>query len=315
MVLCGGVYPTVKERIPHMDSNIKISMLGGDLRQLAVIDALAERYDDIKVWGLSTARPRAEGVTEAQSLQAATDGADVIVLPLPASVDGVTLNAPLAEVGERVRLSRIAERAKVGALIIGGKIPEIFSHAAEARGLVIKDYFESEDFQIKNAYTTAEAALSIAMNTLDKNIRGSRVAITGYGRIAKHLAALLMGIGARVTVAARRESDLSFAESFGCDTKRIVADTDWWSELAHGYDVIYNTVPTWIFGRDFLSAVDKKTLVVDLASAPGGVDIRAAKELGSNVSWATSLPGKYAPRSAGEIIAACVLRIIEEATV
>ena len=315
MVLCGGVYPTVKERIPHMDSNIKISMLGGDLRQLAVIDTLAERYDDIKVWGLSTALPRAEGVTGAQSLQDATDGADVIVLPLPASVDGVTLNAPLAEVGERVRLARIVERAKDGALIIGGKIPEAFSHAAEARGLVIKDYFESEDFQIKNAYTTAEAALSIAMNTLDKNIRGSRVAITGYGRIAKHLAALLMGIGARVTVAARRESDLSFAESFGCDTKRIVADTDWWSDLAHGYDVIYNTVPTWIFGREFLSAVDKKTLVVDLASAPGGVDIRAAKELGSNVSWATSLPGKYAPRSAGEIIAACVLRIIEEATV
>ena len=41
--------------------------------------------------------------------------------------------------------------------------------------------------------------------------------------------------------------------------------------------------------------------------------LRAAKELGSNVSWATSLPGKYAPRSAGDIIAACVMRIIEEA--
>ena len=316
MVLCGGVYPTAKERIPHMDSNIKISMLGGDLRQLAVAERLAERYDDISLWGISTAAPRSQsGVVEVQEIYDAIEDADVILLPLPASVDGVTLNAPLAEVSERVRLSGIAERIREGALVIGGKIPEGFLRAAERRGILVRDYFESEDFQIKNAYTTAEAAVSIAMNTLDKNIRGARAAITGYGRIAKHLSALLMSMGAEVTVAARRESDLSFAESFGCDTKRIVDGTRWWGDLAQGYDVIYNTVPTWIFGREFLSAVDKRTFIVDLASAPGGVDIRAAKELGSNVSWATSLPGKYAPRSAGEIIAACVLRIIEEAAI
>lgn len=303
-----------EERIPHMDSNIKISMLGGDLRQLAVAERLAERYDNINLWGLSTAVPReGVGVTEVQEISDAIEGADILILPLPASIDGMTLNSPLSEVGERVKMSRIAERAREGALVIGGKIPEAFARAAERRGMFVKDYFESEDFQIKNAYTTAEAALSIAMNALDKNIRGARVAITGYGRISKHLTSLLMAIGARVTVAARRESDISFAESFGCDTQRIGEGMDWWKALTRGYDVIYNTVPTWIFGREFLSSVDKRTLIVDLASAPGGIDIRAAKELGSNVSWATSLPGKYAPRSAGDIIAACVMRIIEEA--
>ena len=297
-----------------MKSNIKISMLGGDLRQLAVAQRLSERYDNIDLWGLVTSAPfTADGVRMASSLSESVKDADVILLPLPASVDGVTLNAPLAEVSERVRLSAVAERAREGALLIGGRIPESFVGLAERGGVSVRDYFESEDFQIKNAYTTAEAALSIAMNSLDKNIRGSRVAITGYGRIAKHLCSLLMSIGARVTVAARRQSDLSFAESFGCETKRIVEGADWWRALAHGYDVIYNTVPSWIFGREFLSCVDKNTFIVDLASAPGGIDIRAAKELGSNVSWATSLPGKYAPRSAGEIIASCVERIIEEA--
>ena len=290
-------------------------MLGGDLRQLAVAQRLAERYENINVWGLSTATPHAHGVREAQDIGEAIDGADVILLPLPVSVDTVSLNCPLADVTERPRLSAIAEQIREGALIIGGKIPDSLARAAERCGLIVRDYFESEDFQIKNAYTTAEAALSIAMNTLDKNIRGSRVAITGYGRISKHLCSLLMSIGARVTVAARRESDLSFAESLGCEVEKIREGSDWWRALTHGYDVIYNTVPTWIFGREFLSAVDKSTFIVDLASAPGGVDIRAAKELGSNVSWATSLPGKYAPRSAGEIIASCVLRIIEEATV
>lgn len=288
-------------------------MLGGDLRQLAVAERLAERYDNINLWGLSAAAiGDVGGVREVQDVAEAIEGADILLLPLPASVDGVTVNSPLSDTSERLRMSRIAEMARDGAIVIGGKIPEAFARTAEKKGLTVKDYFESEDFQIKNAYTTAEAALSIAMNALDRNIRGARVAITGYGRIAKHLATLLMAIGARVTVAARRESDVSFAESLGCESRRITEGADWWRALTHGYDVIYNTVPTWIFGRDFLSAVDKKTLIVDLASAPGGVDIRAARDLGSNVSWATSLPGKYAPRSAGEIIASCVLRIIEE---
>ena len=71
-------------------------------------------------------------------------------------------------------------------------------------------------------------------------------------------------------------------------------------------------MPFWLFDRDFLSRVDKSTFIVDLASAPGGVDIRAAKELGANVSWATSLPGKYAPRSAGAIVSECVQKLVSE---
>ena len=68
-------------------------MLGGDLRQLAVAQRLAERYDNINVWGLSTAAPRTSSkFLEVQDMSEAIDGADVIVLPLPASVDGVTLN-------------------------------------------------------------------------------------------------------------------------------------------------------------------------------------------------------------------------------
>ncbi len=286
-------------------------MLGGDLRQLAVARRLAASYENIKLWGLSTAEAVA-GISEMSDLSETLRESDVVILPLPVSADGVTLNAPLSETGERVRLSGMAVLIREGAVVIGGKLPESFSRALSERGAVVRDYFCSEDFQMKNAYTTAEAALSIAMNALTKNIRGSRIAITGFGRISKHLASLLLSVGASVCIAARRESDLSFAESFGCHTVRISEGEEWWRALASGYDVIYNTVPHWIFGRDFLSSVDKKTFIVDLASAPGGVDIRAAKELGSNVSWATSLPGKYAPQSAGEIIAECVVRMISE---
>ena len=296
-----------------MKNSIKISTLGGDLRQIAVIDRLASSYDNINVWGV---RPNLSSEIERARLCAdideATDGARVVILPLPSSLDGVTLNCPLYEDGAAPKLTSVARKIPDDCIVIGGRISESFLKAANERGIKVFDYFESEDFQIKNAYTTAEAALSIAMNTLDRNIRGSKIAVTGYGRIAKHLTSLLLALGAEVTVAARRASDLSWAQSYGCRAIRISEAPDCLSELRSGYDVIYNTVPYWLFDRDFLLAVDKGTLIVDLASAPGGVDIRAARELGANVSWATSLPGKYAPRSAGELIAECIHNIIGE---
>ena len=101
-----------------------------------------------------------------------------------------------------------------------------------------------------------------------------------------------------------------WAEAAGCDILLLDEERHALEALKRGYDVIYNTVPSWLFGRDYLFDLDKNTLLVDLASAPGGIDIKAARELGANVNWATSLPGKYAPRSAGELIGECIDSII-----
>lgn len=297
-----------------MKNSIKVSVIGGDLRALAVARKLALSYDNINIWGIDLGGvSEISGVEFRDEIEDALVGAGAVILPLPSTVDGVTLNSPMSDARDRVKLTEILKGIPKDCMIIGGRVPEGFVRAAEERGIDVRDYFKSEDFQIKNAYITAEAALSIAMNRLDRNIRGSSIAVTGYGRISKHLCSLLLAMGAEVTVAARRESDLFWAESFGCRTLRLSEDTGCVSALAKGYDVIFNTVPAWLFDRDFLVRVDKQTFIVDLASAPGGVDIRAAKELGANVSWAASLPGKYAPRSAGELIADCVDRIIREA--
>jgi dipicolinate synthase subunit A len=57
--------------------------------------------------------------------------------------------------------------------------------------------------------------------------------------------------------------------------------------------------------------MEKKILLIDLASAPGGVDAEVARGLGLPVVWALSLPGKYAPVTAGEIIADTVLSMLK----
>lgn len=286
-----------------------IVFVGGDARQIT-----AARMLSVRGWRVSTFLGGDFDVAfeRYESLESALMDADTVVLPLPVSVDAKSLNAPFLE-NEQITLSRIVDALSQKQTVIGGRIPEDMVRALENRGIAVIDYFKSEAFQIENAYTTSEAALSIAMNNLKRNIRGARFAVMGYGRIARTLTELLIKLGGKVCVLARKESDLAWARIAGAKVMRITSENI--KKLVDGYDIIFNTVPSWLFFEEFLSRVDKNTLIIDLASSPGGVDVSAAKKLNSRVLWASSLPGKYAPESAGELIADCIGDIISEGNV
>lgn len=296
-----------------MIAHRKIALLGGDARQVTAADRLLKSGYCVSFF----AGACVEGLSldSASSLEDSLSGTNAVLLPLPTSTDGVHLNAPFYE-GKAIELLEVIKKMPPTALLIGGKIPEVMAKEAEKLGIQAVDYFESEAFQIKNAYITAEAALSIAMDNIPKTVRGSRFALTGYGRISKQLVELLRGFGAEVTVLARKERDIASAELSGCKTINIGGDIhEAIKPLLHGYDVIFNTVPSLIFERDFLERVDNRTLIIELASAPGGIDVSAARALGSRVLWASALPGKYAPQSAGELIGECVEKILREGEV
>ena len=78
------------------------------------------------------------------------------------------------------------------------------------------------------------------------------------------------------------------------------------------YDLVINTVPAPVLGREGVAALKKGAAVIDLASRPGGVDLAAAEELGVRAVHALSLPGKTAPVTAGKYIMDTVYHIMEE---
>ena len=305
-----------------MYENINVTFLGGDRRQVYAVRYLAKAFGAVKICGISedliksVCRDSTENVRYADRAENALKEASVIILPVPASSDGVHLNAPLDNTGalSEFKLSGIVRLCDKDTVVIGGKFPEVFVNLAREKGLKVYDLLSLEGFEIANAYTTAEAALSIALNSLTVNLKDARIAVTGFGRISKHLCRLLSLIGARVTVAARKEGDIAWARTLGYQTVKIVGES-WSDALTNDYNIIYNTVPSMIFDREFLSKVDRDTLLVELASVPGGFDVCAARELGANISWALSLPGKYAPKSAGTIIAESVIEILKEVEV
>jgi dipicolinate synthase subunit A len=286
-----------------MDNNIKLALLGGDERQSFLARELADRGFETAVWGIGGGVDIGRAV-KCRDAQCAIDSASAVILPLPASLDGVSINCSDTE-ADRLKLLSLLDYCDVP--IFGGRLGESFRLSASARKKRVIDYFESETLQIKNATPTSEGAIYLAMQNMKKTLCGSRAAVVGYGRIGRMLAYLLGKMGATVTVAARNLRQLAEASSFGNETVRISPS------LALGgigrlceegaFDVIFNTVPARLFDKAVLEMLPKDVLLIDLASVPGGVDFSAAKERGINAIWALSLPGKYAPESAGRIIA------------
>ncbi|MDP4119622.1 MAG: dipicolinate synthase subunit DpsA [Bacillota bacterium] len=278
------------------------SIIGGDKRQLAAANAILldgcaafiSGFDRIKL-------EEAENISVAE----AAIYSEVIILPLPVSKDSETLNAPFSS--EKIKLDDDFARLMQGKKVFCGMKDRLLKTSKLWNSNNVYDYFEREEFAVFNAVPTAEGAIEIAMKEYPGTIQGSRCLITGYGRIAKILASMLKGIGANVTVAARKKGDLAYASSFGYQA----VDINKMMECGH-FDIVFNTVPALIFDARMLAHLCEEAIVIDLASAPGGVDIDSAKRLDIQVIQALSLPGKAAPKRAGEIIKDTIYNMLEE---
>ncbi|MBO5702449.1 MAG: dipicolinate synthase [Clostridia bacterium] len=292
-----------------MNKNIKLAILGGDARQRYLARELADRGFETAVWGIGGDARIGEAV-KCRDPKSALSSASAVILPLPVTLDGATLNS---ENEEKLKLNAILDYSD--ALIFGGKFNESFLHAAEVRKRRVIDYFESETLQIRNAVPTAEGAVSIAMQHLDKTVMGCRAAVVGYGRIGQMLAGLLLRMGAEVTVAARNLLQLAVAKNFGAKILRLDPALPSGGLLplceSGAFDVVFNTVPARLFDAEVLSFMPADILLIDLSSVPGGVDFGVAKERGIRAVWALSLPGKYAPESAGSIICDTLMEYFE----
>ena len=179
---------------------------------------------------------------------------------------------------------------------------------AEKRGVSVCDYYFREEFAVRNAALTAEAAAAKLMEMLAESVSNVQVLILGYGRIGRLLSAILKALDAKVTVAARRFSDLAWIRSEGMTPLEFrLLD-----EKISDFKVVFNTVPAPVLTKEKLVLMDKNAIIIDLASEPCGTDFSAANELGITAKKALGLPGKFAPKTAGEILKETVLNILSE---
>ena len=182
------------------------------------------------------------------------------------NVTHILLSVPTREAPENI---------PEGCTVIGGNIREGID--------LLKDPY----YLAQNAAITAHAAMKIAMNALPVCLWECPSLILGFGRIAQCLAQLLKGMGAQVTIAARRPEALALAKALGFEALAL-ENLD-----CKPFRLVFNTVPQdlRLKGEDF---------------APGclKIDLASVKALpGEDTLWARGLPGKEHPESSGKLIA------------
>lgn len=292
-----------------MRDAIGIALIGGDMRQVSAAEELSRRGFSTKLWGIDKVFCRSSDVDLYETASDAVEGCSVVVLPLPVSDDGNHVYTPLLGEKMRMKLSSVLNLLLPNTVVFGGRVSPMIGEMITSRGFSYFDYFLREELQIKNAVPTAEGAIALAMNELPITLFGAKAAVVGYGRIGKMLGAKLHALGADVTVFARKPADIAMA---GCCGASAMSIEEGLRSLSRGYDVIFNTVPVQLIDKSVVERIPKQTLMIDLASAPGGIDMAAAKQRDLKVIWALSLPGKNSPYTAGKIIAETVEQILRE---
>lgn len=157
-------------------------------------------------------------------------------------------------------------------------------------------YARREEYQIAIARLTAEGA--IALLRPETGLSGAHILLLGYGRIARLLARELQKAGALVTAAARSGEQRAWAEAESIEALPL----DTLSGALDRFDVIIGTIPAPVLTEPLLALVRKDALLLELASAPGGIDAAAAHERGLRYIRAPGLPAKYAPERAAVIL-------------
>ena len=136
---------------------MNISVIGGDLRQLTLARLLKEEGENVKIAGFSKG-PENFNPDPLDIWQS-----DIVILPIPASHDGITVNAPFSE--HPIYLT--PKNLKTKPLILGGNISKELKELLNDLGVPYIDYL------------TREVESSILRNNLDfgKYLVNKRMAI------------------------------------------------------------------------------------------------------------------------------------------
>ena len=286
---------------------MKFAIIGGDLRIVKLAEMLARDENTIYIYGLESAEDlkNKSNIIQCDSIKKAIQDVEIVIGPIPFSSNGNTVNAPFCEKEITIREMMHVINAKV--LIAGGITPEVYDLANDEY-IEIIDIMKREELAVLNTVATAEGTIQIAIENTNKILHGSEVLILGFGRIGKVLARKLAGLSAKVTCAARKDEDLAWIQAYGHRATNINSI----GENLKQFDLIINTVPHMILTEERLENVKQDCLLIDLASNPGGIDKKAAKNKNLKFIWALSLPGKVAPTTSAEFIKDTIYNIIKE---
>jgi hypothetical protein len=230
-------------------------------------------------------------------------GEQYVVLPVP-TLSGSGRNRGLygskGWIGAEEILQALPKDSRVAAYLWG---EEALRWEAARPDVAFYFIHRDEAFLEENAAISAEGAL-VKASQQGRCLFQSHCLVLGYGHLGRALCHMLSGLGARVSVAGRSGGSLQRAFFEGLDAWEmeglpvILPRVDW----------IFNTIPSPVLGEQALMLVRDDCALMELASAPYGIDEKAARTMGLHYQNEGSIPGRMYPDSAAQAMMAAWLR-------
>lgn len=282
-----------------------ISVIGADLRQIYMIKRLYEKGYTVYTYGINNDLIT-DIIRKTSSLHEAISESNILICPIPFSKDNKDI--AFLNLYEDRNVKHFMEELNSNHILFAGLIPNYLSSYCNKNKIVNYDFMKMNDVAILNAIATAEGTIAEAIKRSSINLHGSKCSVLGFGRCAQILASKLKAFDVDVYVYARSNDACALATAYG--HKGVLLDK--LENDLNSFDFVFNTIPALILTKDMLEKLSPYVTIIDIASAPGGLDYSASENLKLNASLCLGLPGIYSPKSSGEILADVIENILVE---
>ncbi|MCL5289483.1 MAG: dipicolinate synthase subunit DpsA [Bacillota bacterium] len=285
---------------------VKVAVLGGDAREIVLVSTLSRLGAYVRVVGLPVKHDPPH-VSLYQSLEEALADVQAVILPVPGILESGNLYCVYEEkplVLSEALLVKLPPQAPIFVGFARPKLKEIVQRS----NVKLITVLDLDEVAILNSIPSAEGSIQMAMENTAITIHNSKSFVLGFGRTGASIARLLHGMGARVTVVARSPADRARVYEMGMEAISFQELSD---AVARA-EIIFNTVPAVVLSNSVLSKAREDAVIIDVASPPGGTDFEAAARFGIKALLAPGLPGKVAPKTAGEILSKVIPSLLAQ---
>ncbi|KAA9025827.1 dipicolinic acid synthetase subunit A [Niallia endozanthoxylica] len=290
-----------------MLTDMQIAIIGGDARQLEIIRKLTELDAKLSLIGFEQLDHAFSGATKEKIADLDFSQLDAIILPvagtnLEGNVDTIFSNEKVILLEDKIK------KTPPHCVIFSGITNAYLTGITDRANRTLVQLFKRDDVAIYNSIPTVEGTIMMAIQHTDFTIHGSNVTVLGLGRVGMSVARTFHLLGAKVSVGARKSEHIARITEMALTPFHLDDMNKWVKDT----DILINTIPHPVVNANVISKMPAHTLIIDLASKPGGTDFRYAEKRGIKALLAPSLPGIVAPKTAGNILAGVLSNLLQD---
>lgn len=296
-----------KEGEIFMLTGMKIAVIGGDARQLEIVRKLTEQNALLSLIGFEQLDHAFTGAAKEKVDGVDFSKIDAIIIP----VKGTTLDGQVDTIfsNEEVHLTEeLLKKTPPHCVVYSGISNAYLNSITKNANRSLIQLFQRDDVAILNSIPTVEGTIMMAIQHTDTTIHGSNIIVLGLGRVGMSVARTFHALGAKVKVAANTSEHLARITEMGLTPVHL----NHLKEEVGNIDICINTIPHLVVTSAVIEKMPLHTLIIDLASKPGGTDFQYAEKRGIKALLAPSLPGIVAPKTAGNILADVLSQLLHE---